>query len=96
MDVNYLFTDLHVGWPGSVHDARVLSNSELNWKCINHEYLRGDGLQINNCTIPLFLIGDCAYPFRSWLIKPFPTASLIIEGQKSKITKFAEEELWLN
>ena len=71
VDANYLFIDLNVGWPGSVHDAHVLSNSELYRKCINHEYLQGDGLQINNSTIPLFLIGDSAYPLLSWLIKPF-------------------------
>lgn len=28
-DSEYLFTDIHIGWPGSVHDARVLRNSPL-------------------------------------------------------------------
>ena len=28
-DTNYLFRDIVVGWPGRVHDARVLSNSLL-------------------------------------------------------------------
>ena len=82
VDANYLVTDLNVGWSGSVHDAGVLSNSELYRNCINYEYLQSDALQINNHTIPLVLIGDCAYPLLLWLIKPFPTTSLITEEQK--------------
>lgn len=28
VDHDYLFTDIMVGWPGSVHDSRVLENSQ--------------------------------------------------------------------
>ena len=67
-----------------MHDACALSNSELYQKCVNHEYLQGGSLQVNSRTIPLFLVGDSAYPLLFWLVKPFPITS----------TGFAEEE-WL-
>jgi len=31
-DHNYLFGDLCIGWPGSVHDARVLADSSVSQK----------------------------------------------------------------
>ena len=29
VDHNNLYTDVVIGWPGSAHDARVLSNSKI-------------------------------------------------------------------
>ena len=63
VDHNYLFTDLYIGWPGSVHDARVLANSGIYHKCNNKELLVGDELHLTNHTIPVFLVGDSAYPY---------------------------------
>ena len=54
VDHNYLFTDLYIGWPGSVHDARVLSNSAVYQKCNNGEYLKGDALKISAHTLLSF------------------------------------------
>ena len=54
VDANFLFTDLNIGWPGSVQNARVLSNSQLYQKCVDRDYLEGDSLQVNNHAIPLF------------------------------------------
>ena len=71
VDHNNIFWDINIGWPGSVHDACVFVNSSLYRKAINGEILTGNELKISDKVVPLFLIGDSAYPLNSWLIKPF-------------------------
>jgi hypothetical protein len=55
------FTDIVVGWPGSVHDARVLKNSNL-WNRAEAGTLLNRGQ---------FLLADAGYPLRPWLITPY-------------------------
>ena len=71
VDHNYRFMDVCVGWPGSVRDARVLANSSLYRKASQGEILCGNTIQVSGTNIPLFLVGDSAYPLSPWLIKPF-------------------------
>ena len=41
VDHELLFRNLCVGWPGSVHDARVLANSSVYKKISNGQLLEG-------------------------------------------------------
>ena len=50
------FMDIYVGWPGSVHDARVLRNSPLYQAADN--LFQGD----------THLLGDSAYPLQRCII----------------------------
>ena len=52
------FTDIHVGYPGRVHDARVFTNSPLY-----HEGVVRCG--------EFILLGDSAYPLLPWLLTQF-------------------------
>ena len=83
VDHSYLFTDIYVGWPGSVHDARVLVNSTLYSKCSNKELLNLDNLRVGTHTIPVFLVEDSVYPLLPWLIKPFSITQAITTAQKT-------------
>ena len=83
VDHDYIFRDICVGWPGSVHDARVFANS-LIYKKIMEEKLLDNvgnrtilGRQIQPC-----LVGDSAYPMHTWLVKPFNFNSSLTAKQK--------------
>ncbi|XP_062610167.1 uncharacterized protein LOC134271947 [Saccostrea cucullata] len=62
------FIDIFVGFPGKVHDARVLRHSKL---FENGPVLCGDG----------HLLSDSAYPNLSWLLTPFRDNGHLTEVQ---------------
>ncbi len=76
VDSNYIFRDVVIGWPGSVHDARVLSNSSIYQKG-NNDQLFPDipAKEIHSASVSPFIIGDPAYPLLSWLMKPYPVSA---------------------
>lgn len=54
-----IFTSFDIGWPGSVHDARVFRNSSFYKDYFN--LIQGND----------YLLGDSAYPISPFLIPPF-------------------------
>jgi len=72
-DGNLMFVDVYCGWPGSVHDARLLRVSPL---AINAEI--NDTEIFNGC----YVIGDQAYPLKTWLMVPFRDGNLSSEKQR--------------
>ncbi|XP_062513431.1 uncharacterized protein LOC134189205 [Corticium candelabrum] len=90
VDHRYAFRDINVGWPGSVHDARVLDNSSLFKEAENGVILRGQERVIEGYAIPVFLIGNSAYPLLKWLLKPFPQNKHLSERRKISIINSQE------
>ena len=64
-DHNKKFLDICVGWPGSTHDSRILTNSSLYNKFNNQNNLVTT--YFNN----KYILGDGGYPNLSWLIVPY-------------------------
>ena len=83
VDHNYLFRNVYCGWPGSVHDARVLANSSLYHKATSREILQQHSLTILGQNIPAFLVADSAYPLSTWIMKPFPHNSSLSAAQRT-------------
>ena len=83
VDHSYRFIDINVGWPGSVHDARVFAHSALYEKITEKDLLPQKPMLINGVNVPLYLIGDSAYPLQTWLMKPFAHGSSLTSEQKT-------------
>ena len=83
VDANHCFTDIYVGWPSSVHDARVFSHSPIYKQITEQELLPGNRtILMNSIEVHLYLIGDSAYPIQTWLMKPFPHNTQNLTNEK--------------
>ena len=75
---------MSVGWPGSTHDARVIAHSAL-YNEIENNYILvlPNKNTISDSHIPLNMIGDSAYPLKSWLMEPFPHNTELTAQQRN-------------
>lgn len=82
VDHRYCFIDVYTGWPGSVHDARVFSQSSLFNKGKKGTLFPNWIDKIGDADVPIVILGDSAYPLLCWLMKPFPHKGALTQGQK--------------
>ena len=91
IDHRFLFHEINIGWPGSVH--KVLTNSALFKKAENGSILTEHQRMINDCNIPVFLIGNSAYPLKKWLLKPFADNDRITAQQRNFNYQFSRTRI---
>lgn len=79
---NLMLLNTSIGYPGSMHDARVLRYSELYREIENNNYLTEPTIEINNTRIRPILLGDGAYPLLPWLLKPYAHNGVLTASQR--------------
>ena len=68
------------GFPGSIHDACVLCLSSFFHKAINGRVgalTTGPLQNIIVVDVARYIVGDGAYPFPEWLLKPYPRSGVL-------------------
>ncbi|XP_055021243.1 uncharacterized protein LOC129412156 [Boleophthalmus pectinirostris] len=81
VDHKMKFWDINVGRPGKVHDARVFSLSSLYEQGSAGTLLPHYTEMFEGIDVPLFLLGDSAYPLLNWLMKPYPEGTGVTPQQ---------------
>ena len=67
-----IFIDFACGFPGSMHDARVLRRSTVFERAEQRDILTQPTVNVNGHELGPYLLGDSAYPLSPWLMKPYP------------------------
>ena len=84
-DTDMIFTDDYCGWPGAAHDARVLRNSPLFH----------DAETRTNDIFPgqTYIIGDAAYPVKTWLMTRFKDNDHLTAQQKRFTNRLSSKRM---
>jgi hypothetical protein len=77
VDAAGLLTDVFIGWPGNVHDARIFKHSTLYARALKGEILRDVGpTVIEGKEVWPYLCGDAAYGATPFMLPPFKGGGL--------------------
>ena len=76
IDSKYRFIWASAGFPGNSHDAVILKSTNLYKSLISHQVFQPIAQDLDGSEITPFLLGDGAFPFHTWLMKPYSNTSL--------------------
>ena len=75
VDAEYRFIWASVGAPGNTHDSTLLQSTDLWRKIVEGDFIPNVAQKIEDIEIPPLILGDGAFPLRTFLTKPVGDAS---------------------
>ena len=75
VDSHYRFVWDSCGFPGNSHDAVIFRSTDI-WTRIEEGLIPVIGKTVGDVTVPPLVVGDSAFPLRTWLMKPYTNAIL--------------------
>ena len=76
VDTNYRFIWASIGATGNTHDSSYFQSTDLWWDILSGKALWQKTQNLNGVEIPPIILGDGAFPIRTWLQKPYGNAVL--------------------
>lgn len=77
-----LFLSFATGFPGSLHDSRMLRLSDVYWAAEEEDILMEPTLGLGGTVIRPLVDGDSAYPLKTWLLPVIKDNGALNQDQK--------------
>ena len=81
VDAKYRFIWASCGYPGNSHDSIIMQSTTLWQEIAQGKILPGIAKNVGGVDVPPLIVGESAFPFQTWLMKPY-TNAVLTEKQK--------------
>ena len=81
VDAKYMFIWASCGYPGNSHDSIIMQSTTLWQDIAQGKILPEIAKNVGGVDVPPLIVGDSAFPFQTWLMKPY-TNAVLTEKQK--------------
>ena len=81
VDARLRFVWASCGFPGNSHDSVIFQSTNLWSKITRGQTIPDIGKDVEGVNVPPLILGDSAFSFQSWLMKPYTSAVLTSSQQ---------------